>query len=229
MMKKITFLLFLISYCLFLYGQSDTSLNAATYQQLQYGIRFTAEDVTSLNKKSIKKAVIQFILEASKDTTLYSSNNGKILSFLPLAENKDASILPDTICGTFTITSIIKKNNNYIVKNNKLFKTTMFIVDVSNNDSIGNQNIQYIRILIFQHSYPKKFPILKTRHQYKFTLKPFFHNNCCDYIVSDDGIIVVPLRQSRSRNTYIINGVLVPYFNFYNYNIVEIVDVEQIK
>lgn len=229
-MKRISFFISSLLCFFSVFGQQPRNgMNANSHQRAQYGIIFCAEDGTYLKQKATKHAVAHFILEACSDTSLYSSDNGKIFSFLPLEENEDSSNLPDTLCGIYEITNIMKKSNNFIVQNNKLRKTTMLIIDVANTDSMENQKIKYIRILVFRHLYSKGAPRLKTAHQYKFTLTPFFHNNCCDEIVNDNGAIVYPLRQSRSRHTYLINGVLVPYFNFNDYNIVEIVNVERIN
>lgn len=181
----------------------------------KYGFTITK---TNGRIRPTTREVIQYISQAKNDTTQFQSSDGRIISLLPV-EDSFKTPLPSNICDTFRVISISVKKNNYYVLGNRLRKTKMLMYDVK-QDFVKDSDTKYIRIIDFQHISHHK---LKTGNIYLLTLIPFLKNDCCspNYVISENDT-VYSLRQSREFSAHIINDVLVPYFNFKNYNYMEI-------
>lgn len=173
-----------------------------------------------------KKDVIDFIQHAKLDTGMYVTANNKIVSFYPIENSTDTNVLR-SIQGYFKVLNVEVKKNNYYVKDNHLKKTKLYIYDVE-QENYESSTYKYIRILVFQHEFGNNMGRMKLGHSYILHLSPFLQTDCCNpNPVMRDGDVIYNLRQSRGLYTYIIKDVLVPHFNFKDYNIVEIDSISQ--
>jgi len=185
----------------------------------KYGFCIREENGTL---KPRKKDVINIIQNAKKDTGMYVTANKKILSYFPIEDSTNANAI-QCVQGIFKVVNIEKKNDNYYVKDNHLKKTTLFMYDIE-QDCPKQSSLKYIRILVFQHEFGDYLKKMKKGHYYYLTLTPFLQKDCCSPTVIN-GDTTYRLRQSRGLYTYIIKGVLVPYFSFGDYNFVEISEI----
>ena len=225
--QRILFLIILLFFCFYtVFGQGvlfRTGGKNKVPNQYKYGFYVR-------NKKGViqpqKKDVIAFIQHTKLDTAMYVSENGKIISFFPIEDSSNTNDL-QSIQGSFKVVYAEVKKDNYYVRGNHLKKTKLYVYDV---EQVGSEktSFKYIRILIFQHEFGNNLKKLKLGHNYNLTLTPFLQMDCCSpNPIVRDGDTIYRTRQSRGLYTYIIKGVLVPFFNFHDYNIVEITWISQ--
>lgn len=198
-----------INSCNIAYGQEyhfrHGGKNKVPYKH-KYGFCIRKEKNTL---KPRKKDVVNFIQNAYADTTLYVNVNHNIISFFPLEDTSNLNVIKN-FQGVYKVVNVEVKKDNYYVKNNHLKKIKLFMYDVE-PVCAEEYALDYVRILVFQHKFKNSTEIMKKGRYYKISLKPFMQANCCTKI-NNSGDTIYRLRQSRGLYTYIINGVLVPYF-----------------
>lgn len=96
-------------------------------------------------------------------------------------------LLPDSVCGNFVISRIIRKKDNYIVQEGKLKKQTLFIYE-----AIGplrsSYEVRHIRIISQKENSINNVKI-KKNNQYELVLYSISRTDCCSHSDNDGNII----------------------------------------
>jgi hypothetical protein len=118
-----------------------------------------------------------------------------------------ALLLPDSIEGVFTITSISERKENYTIKNNRLVRKSIYCIDIACQDR--QYAPSHIQILSIERNIHKGKKI-KIGDKLKMTIFPFFKEDSFTY--EENGKIIYGLPSLQAQTCFLLEDIWVVYF-----------------
>ncbi|MDR1793402.1 MAG: hypothetical protein LBR36_08215 [Bacteroidales bacterium] len=163
---------------------------------------------------SPKRQLIYLLKNYTNIPTCDRRNKIRFIGMDTLSLNKNAFILPDSICDIFTIFAITEKNDNYVLKSKHLTKKTIYCID------IGRQNDNKLyRIISIKEECDKNYSQIRVGEQLKMTIYSFFSEDIS--MIKKDSEIINIVPSLAFQQCFLFENIWVVSFPFLYLNIFE--------